>query len=88
MMIASVFVYFNKDLIINKLMFCIRKLVNDPSEHVRICLSCRINDLARDMDKTETLELLLPILLLLLRDENVEVIYLFFLILIIVSIVF
>jgi serine/threonine-protein phosphatase 2A regulatory subunit A len=64
---------FRIDLVINKLLPCVQNLVTDPSEHVRISLASSVSQLSATLGKAATIEHLLPLLLLLLRDEASEV---------------
>jgi serine/threonine-protein phosphatase 2A regulatory subunit A len=57
----------------SKLLPSVQQLVTDASEHVRASLASVINNLATSLGKEETVERLLPIILLLLRDEVSEV---------------
>jgi serine/threonine-protein phosphatase 2A regulatory subunit A len=59
----------------SKLLPSVQQLVTDASEHVRASLASVINNLATSLGKEETVERLLPIILLLLRDEVSEVSY-------------
>ena len=51
----------------------VQRLVTDSSEHVRASLANVVNDLAVALGKHDTVEHLLPVLLLFLRDETSEV---------------
>lgn len=59
--------------LVSRLLDSIKRLVNDESEHVRIALGGNISGLGRIIGKNETIEHLLPLLLIMLRDESSEV---------------
>lgn len=63
----------NKTTVSSSVLPSIQQLVTDASEHVRASLASVINNLATSLGKDDTVERLLPIILLLLRDEVSEV---------------
>jgi serine/threonine-protein phosphatase 2A regulatory subunit A len=62
-----------KGVIISKIIPGVQRLVTDSSEHVRASLASVVNGIAISLGREDTVERLLPILLLLLRDEVSEV---------------
>jgi serine/threonine-protein phosphatase 2A regulatory subunit A len=64
---------FSKSTVSSRILPSVQQLVTDASEHVRASLASVINSLAPSLGKDDTVERLLPIILLLLRDEVSEV---------------
>ncbi len=62
-----------EQLIISQMMPVIKELVNDPNQHVKTALASVVMGLAPVVGKEQTVEHLLPMYLLLLKDETAEV---------------
>ena len=62
-----------KDLVVARIILAAHRLVADSSELVRCSLACVLNDMASILGKDDTIQHLLPLLLLFLRDESSEV---------------
>ena len=62
-----------KDLVLARIILAVHRLVADSSELVRCALACVLNDMASILGKEDTIQHLLPLLLLFLRDESSEV---------------
>lgn len=65
--------HFQKSVILAKLVPTCQRMVSDPSEFVRAFFALEINHLALYLGKESTVQLVLPMLLHLLRDETSEV---------------
>jgi serine/threonine-protein phosphatase 2A regulatory subunit A len=63
----------DREVILARLMPCIRDLSTDSSQHVRAALGSQISGLAPQLGKDATIEHLLPLFLQLLKDEFPEV---------------
>lgn len=63
----------DQDLILTRLLPCVRDLSQDTSQHVRAALAIQISGLAPLLGKTATIDHLLPLFLHLLKDEFPEV---------------
>lgn len=63
----------DREVILARLMPCIRDLSTDGSQHVRAALGSQISGLAPQLGKDATIEHLLPLFLQLLKDEFPEV---------------
>jgi serine/threonine-protein phosphatase 2A regulatory subunit A len=63
----------DKDIILVKVVPCLRDLSQDSSQHVRAALATQIAGLAPHLGKQATVEHLLPLFLHLLKDEFPEV---------------
>lgn len=63
----------DRDLILARVLPCVRELSTDQSQHVRAALSNQISGLAPLLGKDATIEHLLPLFLQLLKDEFPEV---------------
>ena len=64
-----------KAVVVSRVLPIVQRLVSDSSEHVRASVASVINELAAVLGKEETIDLLLPTLLALLRDETSEVLH-------------
>jgi serine/threonine-protein phosphatase 2A regulatory subunit A len=64
-----------KDVVKERIVPVLQRLVADSSDLVRCSLASVINEMAVTLGKDDTIQYLLPLLLLLLRDENSEVVY-------------
>jgi serine/threonine-protein phosphatase 2A regulatory subunit A len=73
--ISNVCSLLDKDLIVVHIVPLMQKLVSDVSEHVRSSLASVVNKTAGILGKEETIRSLLPLLLLLLRDDSSEVLF-------------
>ena len=62
-----------KSTVLTRLLPAVHRLVSDASEHVRASLACVVNSLSKSIGREETIDRLLPIILILLRDEVSEV---------------
>ena len=62
-----------KDLVLARIILAVHRLVADSSELVRCSLACVLNDMASILGREDTIQHLLPLLLLFLRDESSEV---------------
>lgn len=63
----------DREIILARLMPCIRDLSTDSSQHVRAALATQISGLAPQLGKEATIEHLLPLFLQLLKDEFPDV---------------
>ncbi|KAJ3381725.1 hypothetical protein HDU84_004889 [Entophlyctis sp. JEL0112] len=63
----------DKETVLREIIPCIRELVSDSSQHVRAALATEISSLAPILGKEQTIEHLLPLFLLLLKDDASEV---------------
>lgn len=63
----------DRDLILARLLPCVRDLSTDQSQHVRAALANKISGLAPLLGKDATIEHLLPLFLQLLKDEFPDV---------------
>lgn len=63
----------DQDVILARLMPCVRDLASDSSQHVRAALGTQISGLAPLLGKSATIEHLLPLFLKLLKDEFSDV---------------
>lgn len=63
----------DREVILARLMPCIRDLSTDSSQHVRAALGTQISGLAPLLGKDATIEHLLPLFLQLLKDEFPDV---------------
>jgi len=63
----------DRDVILARILPCIRTLTTDASQHVRAALAKQISGLAPLLGKQATQEHLLPLFLQLLKDEFSEV---------------
>jgi serine/threonine-protein phosphatase 2A regulatory subunit A len=63
----------DREIILARLMPCIRDLATDTSQHVRAALGTQISGLAPLLGKDSTIEHLLPLFLQLLKDEFPDV---------------
>lgn len=63
----------DRDLILARLLPCVRDLSTDQSQHVRAALANKISGLAPLLGKDATTEHLLPLFLHLLKDEFPDV---------------
>lgn len=63
----------DQDIILARLMPCVRELASDASQHVRAALGTQISGLAPLLGKDATIEHLLPLFLKLLKDEFPDV---------------
>lgn len=63
----------DQDIILARLMPCVRELASDGSQHVRAALGTQISGLAPLLGKEATIEHLLPLFLKLLKDEFPDV---------------
>lgn len=63
----------DKEVILARIIPCVRDLSQDASQHVRAALANQINGLAPLLGKDSTIEHLLPLFLLLLKDDFPEV---------------
>ena len=59
----------DQDIILARLMPCVRDLASDSSQHVRAALATQISGLAPLLGKDATIEHLLPLFLQLLKDD-------------------
>lgn len=71
--LAAVSQSFTHQLVVDKVLPTAQRLVSDSSEFVRASFASEIALLAPFLGKDSTVQLLLPILLALLRDEVSEV---------------
>lgn len=71
--LAAVSQSFSPQLVIDRIIPTAQRLVSDSSEFVRASFASEISLLAPFLGKENTVQLLLPILLALLRDEVSEV---------------
>jgi serine/threonine-protein phosphatase 2A regulatory subunit A len=62
-----------KGVVKSRILPTVQRLVTDASEHVRASLASVISALAPSLGREDTVTFLLPILLLLLRDDVSEV---------------
>ena len=62
-----------KEVVVNQILPAASRLASDVSEHVRTSLASIINGIAAIVGKDASVEHLLPMLLLLLRDEASDV---------------
>ena len=62
-----------KEVILLRIVPCVRDLCQDTSQHVRAALATQISGLAPLLGKQQTIEHLLPLFLHLLKDEFPEV---------------
>lgn len=62
-----------KEVILARIVPCVRDLCQDSSQHVRAALATQISGLAPLLGKDATIEHLLPLFLHLLKDEFPEV---------------
>ena len=65
--------FLDKDIILTRVIPCVRDLSQDTSQHVRAALANQIAGLAPLLGKEATIEHLLPLFLHLLKDEFPEV---------------
>lgn len=63
----------DREIILARLLPCVKDLSTDSSQHVRAALAQQISGLAPLLGKDATVEHLLPLFLLLLKDEFSEV---------------
>lgn len=63
----------DKEVILTRIVPCVRDLSQDTSQHVRAALATQITGLAPLLGKDSTIEHLLPLFLQLLKDEFPEV---------------
>lgn len=63
----------DREVILARIIPCVRHLAQDTSQHVRAALANQINGLAPLLGKTSTIEHLLPLFLQLLKDDFPEV---------------
>ena len=63
----------DKEVILARIVPCVRDLSQDPSQHVRAALANQISGLAPLLGKEATIEHLLPLFLHLLKDDFPEV---------------
>jgi serine/threonine-protein phosphatase 2A regulatory subunit A len=63
----------DQDIILARLMPCVRDLASDSSQHVRAALATQISGLAPLLGKDATIEHLLPLFLQLLKDDFPDV---------------
>jgi len=63
----------DKEVILARIVPCVKELSQDPSQHVRAALANQINGLAPLLGKDTTIEHLLPLFLHLLKDDFPEV---------------
>lgn len=63
----------DKEVILARILPCVKDLANDSSQHVRAALAMQISGLAPLLGTEETVEQLLPLFLILLKDEFSEV---------------
>lgn len=61
------------DVILARLLPCVRELAADSSQHVRAALATQISGLAPLLGKEATIESLLPLFLQLLKDDFPDV---------------
>jgi serine/threonine-protein phosphatase 2A regulatory subunit A len=59
--------------ILARIIPCVRELAQDSSQHVRAALANQVSGLAPLLGRDATIEHLLPLFLLLLKDEYPEV---------------
>ena len=62
-----------KEVILARIVPCVRDLCQDASQHVRAAVATQIAGLAPLLDKEATIEHLLPLFLHLLKDEFPDV---------------
>lgn len=62
-----------RQVVINRILPTAQRLVNDSSEFVRAFFAVEINLLSAILGRDSTVQLVLPLLLTLLRDETSEV---------------
>jgi serine/threonine-protein phosphatase 2A regulatory subunit A len=63
----------DKEVILARIVPCVRELSQDSSQHVRAALANQVSGLAPLLGKDATIEHLLPLFLQLLKDEFPEV---------------
>ena len=63
----------DREIILARILPCVKDLANDSSQHVRAALATQISGLAPLLGKDPTSEHLLPLFLLLLKDDFSEV---------------
>ena len=63
----------DRDVILAKILPCVRDLAQDQSQHVRASLANQISGLAPLLGKDSTIENLLPLFLQLLKDDFPDV---------------
>lgn len=63
----------DKEVILARILPCVKDLASDSSQHVRAALAMQISGLAPLLGTDETVEQLLPLFLTLLKDEFSEV---------------
>lgn len=63
----------DREVILSRILICVRDLATDSSQHVRAALATQIAGLAPLLGKEATIDQLLPLFLQLLKDEFPEV---------------
>ena len=71
--IPGVCALLTKASVVSRVLPAVQRQVTDVSEHVRASLAAVINELAVVLGRDDTVDMLLPMLLALLRDDTSEV---------------
>ena len=63
----------SKETVVSRIVPVLQRIAADPSEHVRCSFASAVNLMAPSLERDGTIQFLLPLLLVLLRDEISEV---------------